>query len=80
MYSRVGVHSRSTAAPLKSAGFADPYQDFGDAKSYADWQFVIGAAAQPKALAPAAPGGEDRQPTILQPVPASSFAPRPAAP
>jgi type II secretory pathway pseudopilin PulG len=35
-----GVHSRSTALPLKRDGFPSHYQSFGTAKSYSDWQFV----------------------------------------
>ena len=35
-----GVHSRSTAKPLKIAGFPAEFQDFVDRKSYAEWEFT----------------------------------------
>ena len=78
----IGVFSKSKQTPIKIAGFPTLYNEFEKAASYADWQFVIGAAAQPKVPTPAAPGGVGGggQPPILQPVPGSSFAPRPAAP
>ena len=37
----VGVHSVSTDAPIKHAGFAAPYQQFESAESYTQWQFVF---------------------------------------
>lgn len=41
----LGVHSSSTAAPLKTAGFAPKNDAFTDAARYADWQFVFRPAA-----------------------------------
>jgi type II secretory pathway pseudopilin PulG len=40
----MGVASRTTRAPLKTAGFDDADQDFVEAKTYADWQFVFVAS------------------------------------
>jgi type II secretory pathway pseudopilin PulG len=36
----VGVYSRSTTQPLKSANFPKGYEAFASATSYADWRFV----------------------------------------
>lgn len=47
-----GVHSRSTAAPLKQAHFALADEAFADATSYRDWRFVFTPGAP--AAAPAA--------------------------
>lgn len=35
-----GVHSRSTLAPMKRAGFASRYEHFERARTHADWHFV----------------------------------------
>lgn len=40
-----GVHSTATDAPIKVSGFASRYQDFSNAKSYAEWRFVYVPAA-----------------------------------
>jgi type II secretory pathway pseudopilin PulG len=55
----VGVYSRSTARPLKTANFPKGYEAFGSAASYADWRFIAGvegrlAAAGAGANAPGA--------------------------
>jgi type II secretory pathway pseudopilin PulG len=72
----VGVHSRSTAVPMKTSGFADAYQDFGAARSYADWKF---AAVAPKI--PESPGAvpAGRLPGPLQPASAAASASTPAS-
>ena len=36
----IGLHSRSTARPIKRANFAPALVGFDDKKSYAEWQFV----------------------------------------
>lgn len=36
----IGVYSRSTGHPLKSAGFGSGQEDFMGATTYADWRFV----------------------------------------
>jgi type II secretory pathway pseudopilin PulG len=36
-----GVHSVSTEAPVKVAGFPAVYRDFAKARSYAEWKFVF---------------------------------------
>lgn len=42
----VGVHSRSTATPIRHAGFpADLETAFAEARSYRDWRFVSGNVA-----------------------------------
>jgi type II secretory pathway pseudopilin PulG len=58
----VGVHSRSTGKPLKTANFPAGYEAFGSAASYAEWRFVAGVdgrltAASKAATAAAAPSG-----------------------
>jgi type II secretory pathway pseudopilin PulG len=45
----MGVHSRSKAVPMKRAGFALAYEDFGSARTIADWRFEF--AATPPASA-----------------------------
>jgi hypothetical protein len=50
-----GVHSLSTARPLKAAGFKLRDAEFEGAASYADWKFTHAPqAAQPAAPKPAA--------------------------
>ena len=36
----MGVHSRAEAAPIKTGNFLVKYEDFANAKTYADWKFV----------------------------------------
>ena len=48
----VGVHSVSADAPIKHAGFPPWYQQFENAESYAQWQFIFlppGAQFNPNA-------------------------------
>ena len=54
----LGVHSRSTAAPLKRQGFGRLDTAFEDAATLADWRFVYRVAEEEGAEAtqPAAPG------------------------
>lgn len=60
----IGVHSSSTRAPLRHAGYGPGNETFADAQSYSDWHFraanaqaaAAGAAnAAPSAGAPGAP-------------------------
>lgn len=44
----IGVSSRSEDKPIKVAGFAERYQDFATAPSYAAWRFIH-RPPQPKA-------------------------------
>lgn len=44
----VGVHSNSMREPLRKDGFPAEYSAFRQARSYADWKFVV-AGAQPAA-------------------------------
>jgi hypothetical protein len=37
----MGVASSSERAPLKSGNFDQADQDFADAKTYRDWQFIF---------------------------------------
>jgi type II secretory pathway pseudopilin PulG len=58
----VGVHSRATGKPLKTANFPAGYEAFGSAASYAEWRFVAGVdgrltAAAKAGTAAAPPGG-----------------------
>ncbi|HEY5761730.1 MAG TPA: type II secretion system protein [Rhodocyclaceae bacterium] len=73
----VGVFSKSTLTPIKTAGFPTHYNEFEKATSYADWQFVVAAAAQPAAPVAPTPAGQGKPAPILQPLPGSSFAPAP---
>ncbi|AOY02244.1 type II secretion system protein [Jeongeupia sp. USM3] len=36
----MGVYSKSTKVPLKQSNFPQPYGNFVDKKSFADWQFA----------------------------------------
>ena len=50
----VGVHSESLREPMKSSGFAPLYENFREARHYADWRFVAagGLPAQANASLP----------------------------
>jgi type II secretory pathway pseudopilin PulG len=67
----VGVHSRSTQAPLRRAGFDAQDAAFAGANHYADWHFTAAAAAGTSAGAVPS--------SAAQPAPAAT-APKPAAP
>jgi type II secretory pathway pseudopilin PulG len=55
----VGVHSRSTAQPLKTANFPSEYQSFANATAYTSWQFVAVVGGSPAdARAPASTGAK----------------------
>lgn len=52
----VGVHSKSTKAPIKKANFPEEYKCFEQAESYTDWVFqFIPAPTQPGAASAAQP-------------------------
>lgn len=79
----VGVHSRSTAEPLKIDNFASADNSFAGSGSYADWQFVYapleapgtpgvqnpGTAPQPGGT-PQQPAGSPQQPGAMPQQPA----------
>jgi type II secretory pathway pseudopilin PulG len=72
----VGVYSRSTARPLKTANFPKGYDAFASAASYADWRFVAGvdgrvAAAGDAPAAATLPGGAAK----TQPLPTLKLEP-----
>jgi type II secretory pathway pseudopilin PulG len=72
-----GVHSVSTDAPIKRAGFPAYFKSFEDAESYAQWQFVF--------LPPGAsltPGVGGAPPTLPSTLPSSdpSQGPAPGVP
>ena len=73
----VGVYSRSTAQPLKTAGFPKGYEAFATAARYAEWRFIAGTegriAAATAGTTP--PGGATLAPPTLTLEPAP---PRPA--
>lgn len=50
----VGVHSESLREPIKSSGFAPLYENFREARHYADWRFIAagGMPAQANASTP----------------------------
>ena len=60
----VGIHSRSTAAPLKRGAFLPVYGGFAGAHSYEDWRFEVASA--------------DKDPRVGD-LAASTVAPPPAA-
>lgn len=49
----VGVHSRSTAAPLKRAHFPEAFKDFAEATSHRDWRFVFTPSGRTPVASPA---------------------------
>jgi type II secretory pathway pseudopilin PulG len=66
----VGVHSVSTDAPIKHAGFPTWFQQFENAESYSQWHFMfLPPGAQ------LAPGATTQQPVISGLNQGSSFTP-----
>ena len=72
----VGVYSRATKPPLKTANFPKGYESFAGAASYADWRFVattdgrIAAATAgmtPQGGAPSAPPSVTLKPPAPRP-------------
>ncbi len=56
----IGVHSRSTDAPLRHAGFAPENAPFAVARSYAEWRFLaLDAVTVPAAAGTQADAGEN---------------------
>ena len=55
----VGVYSRSPDQPIKRRGFPKEYEQFADAETYAQWQFIGGVATAAKApnVPVSTPGG-----------------------
>jgi type II secretory pathway pseudopilin PulG len=74
----VGVHSRSTQAPLKRANFPPGQEQFDGAGRYADWVFTARSAEG--AGTAAAPGGAAAADAAPPGTPASSLAPGTPAP
>ena len=70
----VGVHSASTDAPFKTAGFALADEAFEKKQSYAEWQFVYTppAAGALPALATGTQAPAQRQPEVQPPPPAAN--------
>jgi len=52
----IGVHSRSTRAPLRHANFPERYAAFADAHTYADWHFTAASSSTAAAAKDSAPG------------------------
>ena len=73
----IGVHSSSTREPLKTGGFPKEYENFRNAKTYADWHFIAAGAVAAIQQKPS-PFGPDASPpgaaplSVQQPVPAAS--------
>jgi type II secretory pathway pseudopilin PulG len=65
----LGVHSRSTAIPLKRQGFGRLDEAFEDAATLADWRFVYRVAEEDATAAPqaAAPGASPAMPLSALP-------------
>ena len=53
-----GVFSRSSARPIKTAGFLPEDEAFSQAASYADWQFVFRPPAVPVTPSASAPANQ----------------------
>ncbi len=53
----VGVHSTSTAVPMKHAHFPKKYAQFATAEDYSQWKFVFVPPTRPNAPAPAVTPG-----------------------
>ena len=63
----VGVHSTSTDAPIKHAGFLPFYAKFENAESYDQWQFIFvprGMNFNPASLNPANPLNTPANPNV----------------
>jgi len=60
----VGIHSRSTQAPLKNSGFAMSERDFVDAATYAQWRFRAVAGVADTAAAGTATGLNATAPSV----------------
>ena len=76
----VGVYSRSTTKPLKTANFPKGYEGFADAARYADWRFVAGvdgkvAAASTGSTAPGGGAATLAPPSITLPQGGATLAP-----
>jgi type II secretory pathway pseudopilin PulG len=52
-----GVYSLSQQVPVKQAGFAQGYEQFGDKEAYRDWVFAVSASGEPLTVIP--PGSAD---------------------
>jgi type II secretory pathway pseudopilin PulG len=64
-----GVHSKSSVAPLKRAGFPKDYEQFSSATSYTDWKF---AHSPTRAETPRGqPATKSAAPTRTVPAPAA---------
>jgi hypothetical protein len=70
----VGIHSLSTAMPIKQAGFEGDEQAFTGAQSYAEWIFG------PLAQMPVPAGGKTIGSSSATPLPSFSTTPFSASP
>lgn len=65
-----GVASRSTAAPLKKAGFDSEIGTFADAATYAEWQFIfVPTTPPPQPTAPDETNPAEAKPANAPPQP-----------
>jgi type II secretory pathway pseudopilin PulG len=71
----LGVYSKGTDRPLKTARFRDEDKGFATALTYADWKFVYGTGSL---LGP--PPGVQGAPSVLAPATGDQAAPIPIAP
>ena len=81
----VGVHSKSTARPLKTANFPKEYEAFAGVAAYSEWRFVAAADGAPSAKpqAPTVPGAPASKAVPASPgvgAAPSPFTTRPNAP
>ena len=76
----VGVHSSSTAAPLRHAGFAPGDEGFADARDYTQWRFLATQVSPPEQAATQVPNtsgpGPEQPPANPQPPPDPNAAAR----
>ena len=76
----VGVHSRSSKAPLKRAGFDTEQRGFEKARRYADWRFSAVSEPALHLAAIAVPTPANAVPTAAHATPTGAPAAAPAAP
>ena len=78
----IGVYSRSTREPIKTANFEEADRDFAGAVSYMDWKFTFTMPTQvvPAAAPPGQPPGPLANPGGLTPTPTTTPPPPVAGP
>jgi type II secretory pathway pseudopilin PulG len=62
-----GVYSLSETAPVKRAGFAPGYEQFGDQAAYRDWVFAVSPSGEPLTVIPPKSAAADNGIEALSP-------------